>query len=292
MSQGTEDEEQMLARLVRRWIDEDDTIVTSLRSEFGMSGGTGSKMFDHVKAHFIDPIVNEGSDAEADLLKFNWPKAFDGDGMKLKKELDKFWAIVARLPQGRTGDATYWVKYVKDRTPTSLVLEYHRHIIEQTTNVQQQAANDTRVFAAHLCKARNTEQRRIALFDPEKEFRPPSNEMQFNQHMNATTRSRTSCKDCTLVWCPHAVSPSAECDVHGTPTEYRLQKMTKFPNHQARVDVERKRVGKTALMYPSKKEVEESQNETTPKGANSYAFDETLEAMIDRLEANGEISNM
>ena len=39
------------------------------------------------------------------------------------------------------------VKYVLDRTPASLSMEYYQQVVTESTEVQQKAANSTRSFA-------------------------------------------------------------------------------------------------------------------------------------------------
>ena len=48
----------------------------------------------------------------------------EGDGTKIKAGLDKVWVIIKLMPKGREGTEAGWIKYVLDRTPASLSMEY------------------------------------------------------------------------------------------------------------------------------------------------------------------------
>ena len=74
--EGDEAQEAAIARQVRRWAGRDDDVVTSLRTRFGIDGGHGTDMYDHVIEHFIKPMVSELADAEAELETMNWSKVF------------------------------------------------------------------------------------------------------------------------------------------------------------------------------------------------------------------------
>mgnify|MGYP001440583096 CR=1 FL=1 len=64
--EGTAAQQKQLGRLVRRWTGGDKNISTSLRTQFGQDGGSGSEMVNHVINHLVKPRVTQFADAEAE----------------------------------------------------------------------------------------------------------------------------------------------------------------------------------------------------------------------------------
>ena len=77
--------------------------MTSLRSTFGLDGGSGTERFGHVQRHFVAPMVLEADEAEKALEEFKWREAFQGDGNQVKTNMDDLTSILRRLPDGRKG---------------------------------------------------------------------------------------------------------------------------------------------------------------------------------------------
>jgi hypothetical protein len=301
---GTTEQESMLARLVRRWTSSDVEITTSLRTTFGVLGGSGSDMYDHVTSIFIDPMVSEGKDAEHDLLNFEWSSVFAGDGQRVHTWLVKLCAIVARLPRSRAGDAEYWIEHVRDRLPHELAAELDRHLRGQSVEVQQQAAHNFQAFSRSLAKAQNNTIRRSTVHPgaslsqhsekPPKIEKPPlvdgkppkadskivpkpSGGRQFNN---------TPCPDCDLIGCPKGAFSDAQCDVHGKPSHCHIWKMAApapyLIKYRAKLDEARAKAGKDAIEWPT------CMPPPPPASSQSHQISEAAsrEAMQDRLQSD------
>ena len=224
---GSAEEEVDLGTLVQRLVSKDSEVVASMRAEFGERGGRGSEMMRHLRDNFVNPLVYESTDAETELLKVDWKKLMNGDGTSIKAGLDKVWAILKLMPQGREGTEAGWIKYVLDRTPASLSMEYYQQVVKESIEVQQRAASSTRAFAIILSKAKNNLVRRETLFDKEYlkggaptlpdgpllQGEPPH----FNAH-EKVSRDK-GCTKCMLFGCAKAFDDEAECDVLGKPTK-------------------------------------------------------------------------
>ena len=163
---GSAEEVVDLGTLVQRLVSKDSEVVASMRAEFGERGGRGSEMMRHLRDYFVNlQLVYESTDAETELLKIDWKKLMSGDGTSVKAGLDKVWAILKLMPKGREGTEAGWTKYVLDRTPASLSMEYYQQVVNEPIEVQQKAASSTRSFAVILGKAKNNLVHRETLFD-------------------------------------------------------------------------------------------------------------------------------
>ena len=67
-------QQEALARAVQRWVQADEPIVASLCSTFGLDGGSGTDMLEHVRRHFLAPMVQEADDAERALEAYDCGK--------------------------------------------------------------------------------------------------------------------------------------------------------------------------------------------------------------------------
>jgi hypothetical protein len=85
-------------------------------------------MMRHLRDNSVDPLVYESTDAEIELLKIDWQRMMEGDDTKIKAALDKVWAITKLMPKGRGGTDEGCIKYVLDRTPSALAMEYYRQM--------------------------------------------------------------------------------------------------------------------------------------------------------------------
>ena len=214
-------------------------------------------MMQHLRDYFVNPLIYESTDAETELLKVDWRKLMSGDGTSIKVGLDKVWAIVKLMPQGREGTETGWIKYVLDRTPASLSMEYYQQVVKESIEVQQRAARSTRSFAVILAKAKNNLVRRETLFDkdyvkggastlpdgPLLQGEPPH----FNSH-EKVSRDK-GCTKCMLFGCAKAFDDEAECDVLGKPTKARVARIGKNEKYKMKVDDYRKEKKMDALEY-------------------------------------------
>ena len=135
--------------------------------------------------------------------------------------------MTALMPEGRQGTEKFWIKYVMDRVPPSLAFEYHRHIVNESMETQQKAASSTRALAVQLTKARITMLRRATIskggfesqYEEEDEPPPLSNTMHQKEWRDK------GCSDCKLFGCPRGYDEAKECDIFGTPTFERVQKI-------------------------------------------------------------------
>ena len=227
---GSADEEVDLGTLVKRFVSRDSDVVASMRAEFGERGGQGSEMMRHLRDNFIDPLVYESTDAESELLKIDWKTMMEGDGTKIKAALDKVWAIVKLMPEGREGTEEGWISYVLDRTPSALANEYYRQMMREPFKVQQKASSSTRSFAVMLGKARNNMMRRETMFmkdslpmltgEPPQEVPP-----RVSAHEKVVLDK--GCPRCLLFGCAKAFQDDSECDVFGKPTTARVARIAK-----------------------------------------------------------------
>ena len=64
-------------------------------------------MLTHLRNSFIDPMVNELSDPEAELKAWDWSVVFLGDGRQALTKLNAFWAIVSRLAPSRRASSQH-----------------------------------------------------------------------------------------------------------------------------------------------------------------------------------------
>ena len=254
---GSAEEEVDLGTLVQRLVSKDSEVVASMRAEFGERGGRGSEMMQHLRDYFVNPLVYESTDAETELLKVDWKMLMSGDGTSIKAGLDKVWAIVKLMPRGREGTEAGWIKYVLDRTPASLSMEYYQQVVKESIEVQQRAARSTRSFAVILAKAKNNLVRRETLFDkdylkggaptlpegPLLQGEPPH----FNSH-EKVSRDK-GCTKCMLFGCAKAFDDEAECDVYGKPTKARVARIGKNEKYNMKVDDYRKEKKMDALEY-------------------------------------------
>ena len=261
---GSADEETDLGTLVRRLVSKDFEIVASMRAEFGERGGLGSEMMRHLRDNFVDPLVYESSDAETELLKVDWQRMMEGDGTKIKASLDKVWAITKLMPDGRQGTDAGWIKYVLDRTPAVLAVEYYRQLMAEPVWVQQKAAKSTRSFAVLLAKARNNVIRRESIFDKDepKGAPPPlltGEPPHFSMH-EKKDRDK-GCSKCYLFGCAKAFDDNKECDIFGMPTVERVAKIARNEKYKAKVDDYRKEKKQEALVYAPSSNVHEFPSE-------------------------------
>ena len=109
-------------------------------------------MMQHLRNNFINPLVYETTDAEAELMGVDWVAMMLGSGADIKAGLDKVCAITKLMPAGSGETEAGWMVYAMDRMPTELAIEYHRHIFTESIGVQQKVANSTRVFAINLAR--------------------------------------------------------------------------------------------------------------------------------------------
>ena len=157
---GTADDDAILSTLVRRFIQGDREVVTHLRTTLGEVGVSGQAKFAALRQTFVDPLVNENADAEAQLAKFDYNKLWNGDGQKLTSGLNELWAITTRLPESRRGNAAYWVDHVLDRVPEDLHRAYDRYMRQQSAAVNLQVTANAQMFGRALGKALNALRRR------------------------------------------------------------------------------------------------------------------------------------
>ena len=245
---GSAEDEVDLGTLVQRLVAKDAEVVASMRAEFGERGGRGSEMMQHLRDYFINPLVYESTDAETELLKIDWKQLMKGDGTSIKTGLDKVWAIIKLMPEGREGTEAGWIKYVLDRTPASLSMEYYQQILTESIEVQQKAAKSTRSFAVILAKAKNNMARRETLFDKDylKGGAPTQAEgpllqgepLRFNMHEKKVLT--VGCPKCSLFGCAKAWDGDDECDIFGKPTKKRVVRIAKNEKYKAKVDTYRK----------------------------------------------------
>ena len=135
-----------------------------------------------------------------------------------------------------------------------MAFEYHRHIVNESMETQQKAASSTRAFAVQLAKARNTMLRRANISkggfessneekDEEKDEPPLSNAMHQKEWRDK------GCSKCKLFGCPRGYDEAKECDIFGTPTFERVQKIKAMERYMTKVDKYRQEEKKTALDY-------------------------------------------
>ena len=160
--EGTAAQQKQLGRLVRRWTKEDKAISTSLRTQFGQDGGSGSEMTNHVINHFITPRVSQYADAEAELEAYSWNKLFSSSPEVMKAMMDDIINLLHRQPrQPETGDA-YWVNYVRERMDYTFANALSWHMQTVPSDVQQLAATSLLTFAVEMSKAKTNELRRAS----------------------------------------------------------------------------------------------------------------------------------
>ena len=202
----------------------------------------------------MDSFVYESTDPEVDLQQVNWVSVMKGGGTEIKTSLDKVWAMTKLMPEGRRGTERFWIKHAMYRVPPSLAFEYHRHIVNESMETQQKAASSTRAFAVQLAKARNTMLRRANISkggfessneekDEEKDEPPLSNAMHQKEWRDK------GCSKCKLFGCPRGYDEANECDIVGTPTFERVQKIKAMERYMTKVNKYRQEEKKTALDY-------------------------------------------
>ena len=285
---GSAEEEMDLATLVQRLVSKDSEVVASMRAEFGERGGRGSEMMKHLRDYFVNTLVYESTDAEAELLKIDWKKMMSGDGTSIKAGLDKVWAITKLMPEGREGTEAGWIKYVLDRTPASLSMEYYQQVVTESIEVQQKAAKSTRSFAVILSKAKNNMMRRESLFNedylkggaatqadgPLLQGDPPY----FNMHEKASRDK--GCSKCQLFGCAKAFDDEVECDIYGKPTKARVARIAKNEKYKVKVDTYRMEKKQEALDYVS---APSSNVHEFHEGERRMEWGEEMFALIDSL---------
>ena len=173
----------------------------------------------------MDTLVYESTDAEVDdLQQVNWDEVMKGGGTAIKTSLDKVWALTKLLPEGRQGTEKCWIKYVMDRLPSELAFEYHRHLVNESVEIQKKAASSTRTFAVHLAKARNTMLRRANVSkggfkSSNEEKGEPEPPLSNARHQNEWRDK--GCGKCKLFGFPRGYDEAKECDIFGTPRSWR-----------------------------------------------------------------------
>jgi hypothetical protein len=163
------------------------------------------------------------------------------------------------MPEGREGTEAGWIKYVLDRTPASLSMEYYQQIMTESIEVQQKAAKSTRSFAVILAKAKNNMARRETLFDkdylkggaPIQAGGPPlqGEQLRFNMHEKKVIT--VGCPKCGLFGCAKAWEGDDECDIFGKPTKKRVVRIAKNEKYKDKVDTYRKEKKQEAIDYES-----------------------------------------
>ena len=253
---GTAEEEIDLSTLLRRFVAKDSVVLASMRAEFGERGGKGSEMVSYLRENFVVPIVYEDTDAETELGKVDWRLMMQGNGTSIKAGLDKVWALTKLLPGGRGGTDGFWIQHVSDRTPAGLLMEYNRHIVTESIEVQQKAASNTRTFAVHLAKARNKMIRRASIFEevPMAPVAPAHLTGQLTgdyppavyAHERALEKG---CGRCGMFGCAKAWKKEEECDIFGVPTAARMERIKKNEKYKIKVDEYRKEKKMPVLSY-------------------------------------------
>ena len=252
-TEGTEEQEQTIERALRRWTGRDPVIVASLRTAFGMEGGNGTDMYDHVLEHFIKPMVNELADAEAELDRFDWDTLFTSDPTVIKALMDTYINLVARQPRQPENGDKYWITYVLDRMPYDFANAVQWHLQHESMAVQMRASTSLTAFAVEISKAKNDQLRREArggrtLAAPPGLGGAPASS--YSLATNSTTMTPGVGK-CGLAKCPTAKNKEWKCDVLEDLGAGRINTLTQNFNkeHRAEVDAARKAKGRPAIDY-------------------------------------------
>ena len=241
-------EDEMLARMVLRWVADDESVMTALRNEFGDHAGGGMEMLNYIKANYIRTIVKDASDAEHELNVFDWAKPFGKTSIEMKVELDSLKDIIGRLPPSRRGDPHYWIGYITDRIPEDLAAELDRYLRGQSVVQQQRAASSVAELMVMLGKALDKKNKRAGV---ETKLCQWKKDMGINAHeeKGRDGKERKKCPECELIWCPKAKDLSRDCDVYKDPSPGRAATIQTYPNYQRKVDALRQKLGKKPIVY-------------------------------------------
>ena len=238
----TSQQEQMqLSRLCMLWIGSNSEIMTEIRTQFGESPAAGRVIFHHIKEAFIDASVKDHSEAEKDIIQFNWNELINGNTTRTK--LNELWSIIARLHSGRRADVQYWTDYIWQHVPQSVMVEYDMKLRSKSLNVQQLAGNSKVWFGRIFQEATISYSRK-------------NNNNMIDQHsLNRHEKESGKQAPCTLCngpFCPHRKGRSFQCDIHGQPTQDRVDYLNdKYPFQLTKIKNEREKLGKTALPAPT-----------------------------------------
>ena len=274
---GTQSQDKLLNQIVTVAIADCDEVITDVRTKFG-SDASGFDLYAHIRSAFIEPLVNELSNAEQDLIAFDWDKVFSGDGRRALSSMNQLWAIVMRLDQSRRGTAQYWVKEILKKMPTDLHSEYLRVLNEKDANAVRAAASDITAFSRVLSEAVNSKHLRA-----QQRERDGRSDFGVNAHSGGNNRpppaspspsqcdsmlekilqaiskiqlpgsnEKPTCAKCGARACPLARKPTATCDVFGDPDETRIKEIAVSPSYQERVDQKRAKNGRPVINYDCK----------------------------------------
>jgi hypothetical protein len=217
--------------------------------------------------------VNEITDAEFELKRFDYAGLFKGDGTALRTKLNALWALIARLPSTRMGDARYWIREVRSKCPRDLVFEYDQYLRELEPHQQREAGFSTKAFSLGLATALNTLRRSERDQEKIKEQETQAQTEDMRKQFNAHTQNEKKCAKCWLRWCPKGENESNQCDVFDKIDKSRIKQMTgryfRLVNH--------KRQDKNQELLVEIK----GEEETDQPGSNSFQLDQDLQDQLD-----------
>ena len=305
---GYSDEDDALSQLVLAAVENDAEILTDLRTHFGEMGTSGFGTFAHVRVSFIDPLVNELSDAEREVSAWSWATVFTGDGRQVLSKLNEFFALISRLSATRRGDAKHWIEEITKHMPTDVHSEFHRTLVAKGPEHAHHALTSIEIFSRALSEAVNSLKRRkpslyISLAQTTNPIKEKSKEEKEREKGEASAKRAQAkfgtdkCTLCGLYVCPHAKDKSAKCDVKGNPTSDRRDKIK--GKYRSLVDATRKKLNLPPLdqlsshelgQGPTPLEASQKTAEAQPAAAQSTGDDmDTINAQLDML--NGSINS-
>jgi len=103
------------------------------------------------------------------------------------------------------------------------------------------------------------------------------------------TDTEAVCKDCSSKFCPKSRRTDAQCDVYGTPTEWRVTRVPPFA--QGPLNEKRVAAGKPPIVFPAKPSVNAATVDTPPAAVSDAdamrAANAESQAKIDAFMAHG-----
>ena len=257
LNDGGSLESEKLRGIVMRWIEDDDEVVTDLRTRFGDTG-SGFDLYQHVLTAFVAPLTDETTDAETELRRFDWHSVFSKDGRHLQTALNKLWSIIALLDNSRRGDSKFWIKELEDHSPAALTAEVERLLRKRSTAEQAQATTDTLFYSRVMATALNTLRRRekdpslvTSLQQPgvnvtgTHEQPLPTVTPKIDEIKPTGGGDKPKCSKCNSFGCPKGAKPHLLCDsCDDIPVSRQLEISG---NYRRRVQRQREKAGKPPL---------------------------------------------
>ena len=264
-------------------------VQTSVRTSLP-AGASAFEVFQHIRGNFIKPEELEADEAFTRLTAFEFDRLTRVDARGARTILTEFFSYVALLPDDQRGSSQTWIKFILKKLPSVLLAAFDRErsIAGLTGSATEMSATAFKELLGKSCGAEN--QRTKSSAKPADRFdglgRPGLN---IHGDGGRGTDTEAVCKDCSSKFCPKSRRTDAQCDVYGTPTEWRVTRVPPFA--QGPLNEKRVAAGKPPIVFPAKPSVNAATVDTPPAAVSDAdamrAANAESQAKIDAFMAHG-----